>query len=116
MPVADPFDYSGRWGSVGLDCSNCQHFSGPARWPDAARELSCRLHNVSLAIELADSGYKEGEWFCREFANDGSALEAAQRSFGTLAASLAMGVLYRVNGPGTFLYEVPMRELPASAV
>ena len=115
MPVEDPFDYSSRWGSVGLDCSSCLHFAGPPNWPDSARVIFCRLHRVSLRIELGEDGYKEGEWFCRDFENNGSAHKAAQRAFEKIAATLTARVLYRVNGPRTFLHEIEMGQLPASA-
>src|SRR6185312_8253291 len=33
MPVKDTFQYADRWDSVGLDCSDCQHFRGPENGP-----------------------------------------------------------------------------------
>ncbi|HEV2104449.1 MAG TPA: hypothetical protein VGU27_01880 [Candidatus Eisenbacteria bacterium] len=68
MPIRDTFPHTARWDSVGLDCSDCVHFAGPPSWPDVERMSRCTLHRLSLAVELGPNGYKEGEWFCRDFA------------------------------------------------
>ena len=67
VPLKDTFAYTARWDSVGLDCSYCSHFVGPAEWPDKARESRCRFHRISLAVEIGRNGYKEWEWFCKNF-------------------------------------------------
>jgi hypothetical protein len=60
--MKDPFSYSARWGSVGIDCAFCIHES-KSDWPNVARDYRCNLHGLSLVSVVADSGYKEGEWF-----------------------------------------------------
>ena len=67
MPIRDTFPHTARWDSVGLDCSYCAHFAGPSSWPDVERISRCTFHSVSLAVELRPDGYKQGEWFCRDF-------------------------------------------------
>ena len=104
----DPFSYSGRWGSLGLDCSNCAHFLGPDSWPDEQAVSSCKRHNKSLKLQLTDSGYKEGEWFCSSFSNDGTANAVAANEFEAVRPLLASGVLYRALGPSTDFFEIQL--------
>ena len=68
--IKDPFSYSARWDSVGLDCSNCKYFKGPENWPDINKTIYCSKHSISLEIELGSSLYKEWEWFCKDFTNN----------------------------------------------
>lgn len=70
--IKDTFSYTARWDSVGLDCADCTHFEGPQSWPDSERASRCSLHDLSLEIELGADGYKNGEWFCREFQDSGN--------------------------------------------
>jgi hypothetical protein len=111
MPVKDPFSYSARWDSVGLDCSNCIHFVGPVTWPDRERTSLCGLHNVSLAIELAKTGFKEGEWFCKDFADNGKANKKAIEELEKTRDLLLPKVLYGAYGKEGFLKEVPFEKL-----
>ena len=114
MPVKDTFEYAARWDSVGLDCSDCRHFSGPTDWPDTARLSQCKLHGVSLAIELGDTGYKNMEWFCRDFADTGRAFPRAVSHLETIRQLLEPRVLYRFYGTDGYLVEHQMRELEPS--
>ena len=68
--MKDPFSHSSRWDSVGLDCDSCTHVS-KSEWPNKDQSYDCHLHNLSLRIEIAKNGYKEGEWFCVDFENNG---------------------------------------------
>ena len=110
MAIKDTFDYDARWDSVGLDCSFCRYFSGPDQWPDTAHVSRCELHRVSLAIELADTGYKNMEWFCREFTDTGRAYPPAVIHFQKIRQQLESGTLYRLYGEGGYLVEHRMRD------
>lgn len=111
MPIKDPFSYSARWDSVGLDCSYCIHFVGPLTWPDRERTSHCGLHNVSLAIELAKNGYKEGEWFCKDFADNGRANKKAVEELEKTRDSLLPKILYGAYGKDGYLKEVSFEKL-----
>jgi len=111
MPVKDTFKYEARFDSVGLDCSSCQHFRGPTAWPDTARVSRCALHGVSLALELAASGYKQGEWFCQAFANSGRAFPPAVAHLETIRQELEPAILYRFYGAEGYLVEHRMDHL-----
>ncbi len=111
MPIKDTFKYAARWDSVGLDCSDCQHFHGPEKWPDTSRVSRCAFHDVSLAIELRDSGYKNWEWFCREFADTGRAFPLSVAHFYKVREQLEPGVLYRFYGEDGYLVEHKMTDL-----
>lgn len=113
MPVKDTFKYEARWDSVGLDCSDCRHFRAPSEWPDVERVSRCELHCVSLAIELAASGYKDMEWFCRDFADTGRAFPPAVAHLETIRQELAPRVLYRFYGADGYLVEHQMEQLEA---
>ena len=108
----DTFPHLGRWDTVGLDCSVCVHFSGPATWPDSARTSHCRHHGVSLEVELAENGYKEGEWFCSEYLDNGATVAAAAKHLAHVRPNLSPLILYcfvKLGGP---LKEVSIRSLP----
>jgi len=113
MPVKDTFKYEARWDSVGLDCSNCQHFCGPTEWPDTGRVSRCKLHGVSLALELHASGYKQGEWFCQAFANSDKALAwpPAVAHLETIRQELEPAVLYGFYSADGYLVEHRMDQL-----
>lgn len=94
MTIKDPFSYSARWDSIGLDCSHCNHFNGPDNWPDLKRESCCNLHQISLSIELNKSGFKKWEWFCKDFENK-DAFPRAIEEFLSIKDELKPHVLYR---------------------
>ena len=93
MPIKDPFSYSARWDTIGLDCSNCVYFIGPESWPDENRISRCSLHKLSLAFELRADGYKQGEWFCKNFEDNG-AVKKAIIELDNIRDSLESQVLY----------------------
>jgi hypothetical protein len=109
MPIRDPFSYSGRWDSVGLDCSNCVHFKEPKLWPDSQKLSHCKLHKISLSIELGKNGYKEGEWFCKDFQSNGTANQKAVKEFQTVKDHLESRKLYRAYG-GAFNGNAVLKE------
>jgi hypothetical protein len=111
MPVKDTFKYASRWNSVGLDCSSCRHFHGPEKWPDVNRVSRCELHGVSLAIELADTGYKSMEWFCQEFTDTGKAFASSVAHLHEIRQQLEAGVLYGFYGADGYLVERKIVEL-----
>jgi hypothetical protein len=113
MPIKDTFKRDARWDSVGLDGSSCRHFRGPSARPDTNRVSRCVLHAVSLAIELAPSGYTEMEWFCRDFAGNGRAFPPAVAHLETLRQQLEPRVLYRFDGGDDYLVEHRMEQLDA---
>jgi hypothetical protein len=93
--VKDNFSYSARWETVGLDCCFCINFCGPATWPDVGRVSNCRLHKISLAIEIGVHGYKQGEWFCKQYTDVGKAYPPALKEFETMKPQLKERILYR---------------------
>jgi hypothetical protein len=111
MMVKDPFSYSARWDTVGVDCAYCVYFAGPPTWPDIQRSSHCGLHKVSLAIELGCNGYKEGEWFCRDFNDNGRAYDKAIEELEAVKESLQTNVLYGAYGPGGCLKEIEFENL-----
>ena len=115
MPVRDTFSYSARGDSVGLDCSSCAHFVGPSSWPDVHRISHCARHQASLAIELSGNGYKQWEWFCCDFSNNGSVFALANTHFESIKESLTSGILYRFYATDGFLREYEISQLPRVA-
>ncbi|MEK7314506.1 MAG: hypothetical protein AAB065_08515 [Deltaproteobacteria bacterium] len=111
MPIKNNFPREGRWDCVGLDCSECQYFKPPANWPDNNRTISCNFHKISLAIELGENGYKFGEWFCKNFQNNGKALKNAVREFERIKSSLDQDTLYMLTARGDDLKEVKFDQL-----
>jgi len=109
MAMKDPFSYSARWDSVGLDCSNCQHFEGPSTWPDRKKVSKCKLHHLSLALELGRDGYKQGEWFCKDF-KDGGAFPKAVAEFNENLSKFEAGILYGAHQSST-LREIRFDEI-----
>lgn len=111
MAIRDFFSYSDRWDSVGIDCSYCAHFVGPASWPDKERMSHCAFHKVSLAIELRESGYKEGEWFCKEFKNnDKRTNPKALQEFENIRGQLDFQKLYGAYGKEGNLKEFDFKD------
>ena len=110
MTIKDTFSYNARWGSVGLDCSTCINFSGPQSWPDENEVTKCKKHNVSLTIELGKNKYKEWEWFCSEYTDNGGFPEAVNH-FKEIHDNLEQGVLYRLYGENSCLLEYKINEL-----
>lgn len=111
MRIRDPFSYSARWDSVGLDCAYCVHFAGPSSWPDTDRTSRCRLHAIPLDIGLGRCGYKEDEWFCRDFSDDGRAHGTAVEEFEALKAGLQSETLYGAYGLRGYLKEIEFKRL-----
>ena len=95
-PVKDPFSYAGRWDSIGLTCSSCEHFAGPDKWPDLDFSARCSLHNISLKIlyDSSKSGFLADEYFCHEFSATKRALQKAVDELETVRNELFPRVLY----------------------
>jgi hypothetical protein len=108
--MKDPFSYSARWDSVGLDCTFCKHQSD-AKWPNIAKDYKCNLHKISLAKEIGENGFKDGEWFCSEFSNNGKANSKAVDEFKTIKHELNPDILYGAYGIGQQLKEIPFVDL-----
>lgn len=108
--MKDPFSYSARWGSIGLDCAFCIH-QKEVEWPNLKRDYSCLLHRISLAKEIGGNGYKEGEWFCSSFADNGCAHKKSVEEFNQVSNQLSKNVLYGAYGGDNRLKEIPFVEL-----
>jgi len=106
----DPFSYSSRWDSVGLDCSNCKYFGEPDKWPDMDKQTKCLFHNISLQRQIGTNGYKEGEWFCKDF-NNVNAQPKALAEFKFIKENLCANILYGVYGKGKQLIEIEFGNL-----
>jgi len=110
MPVKDEFSYSAKWDSVGLSCGFCKHQKNAEKWPNIERNYSCGLHGIPLRIELRESGYLKGGWFCKSFDDNGDAYPAAVSELNKFKDKLEEGILYApVRGP--FLKEVSFKKL-----
>lgn len=108
--MKDPFSYSARWDSVGLDCAFCVHQS-EVEWPNKKRDYSCRLHEMSLAVTIAKNGFKEGEWFCSSFGSNGEANPKAVKELISIKDLLNPNILYGAYGENGNLKEIPFSEL-----
>jgi hypothetical protein len=111
----DTFPHLARWDSVGLDCSSCKHFAGPLSWPDTARTSHCTFHQTSLTLELDNNGYKLGEWFCREFSDNGMSHQSAVVHFAKIYSELSPQVFYAFRAYRGLLDEVSLATLPRAA-
>ena len=107
--VKNSFERQGRWDSVGLDCSSCQYFKSPSDWPDKKHEIFCNYHKVSLVVELGKDSYKMGEWFCKNFKDNGKSLQSAVAQFNMIKDILKQGILYCIGKVGEDLKEVNLR-------
>jgi hypothetical protein len=111
MPVKDVFEYNDRWDSVGLRCGNCVYKKEPKEWPDVNKEYGCAKYNLSFATLLRDSGYVEGEWFCRSFENNGTANKGAYEIFCKIRDQLKDDILYGFYGGNGYLKEINFSDL-----
>lgn len=107
--IKDIFSYSSRWDSIGLNCAGCKYFQKPPQWPDTDKQSGCKLHNISLAVQIGKNGYMTGEWFCSSF--EGCADERAYKEFLLLKPKLKKEVLYGGYGKDGNLKEVDMNKL-----
>jgi len=106
----DPFSYSARWDSAGLDCAFCKH-ERKVEWPNLNRDYGCNLHSISLEKELGKDGFKEGEWFCSSFHNNGKATPQALKELESIIKELKPNRLYGAYGANKQLKEIPFVEL-----
>ena len=111
LMVKNTFKQEGRWDTVGLDCGCCQFFKSPSKWPDQNHEIYCNFHKVPLTIELRENNYLEGEWFCKNFKDNGKALKNAFKHFEETKSSLADGILYRFEKINEDLKEININQL-----
>lgn len=107
MSIRDPFSYSGRWDSVGLDCIFCNHFVGPKKWPDVNRESHCSLHKILFMFDISKDGYKSSETFCKDYKadRDGRGNPKAKQEFDSIKDQLESGILYGACGVNGNLME-----------
>ncbi len=113
MSVKDVFERTDRWDSVGLHCGRCVHEEAHG-WPDIKKRYRCKLHDISLAIQLDERGYVLGEWFCKDFQNNGKANLDALATFNEIKSQLQDKILYRSIDKGGYLKEVPFEQLSES--
>lgn len=111
MPVLDPFSYSARWDSIGLDCFNCAQFRGPESWPDVDGVSFCWKNQLSLTMQLNRSGYKVGEWFCRDFEDNGSADKKSVGEFDGVREAMLPMILYGGYSGSEYLKEVRFEDV-----
>lgn len=111
MPVKDTFKHKTLWGGVGFSCGFCQHRANDKEWPNVRRDYKCALHNISLAVELNSSGYIEGEWFCRDFEDNGNSYPPALRHLAEIHGTLPENTLFGFDGTDGYLREIPFSEL-----
>ena len=83
-------------------------------WPDLHRSYSCTLHNVPLRVELGQNGRLDGEWFCRDFEDDGRRMAADRpgiAEFESIKNLLEPQKLYRCDPGQSHLKEVSFETL-----
>ena len=73
--------------------------------------IARNLHNVSLALKLADNGHMEGEWFCQGFKDNGKSNSAAVEHLKMVFAELHPSVLYRFR-----TFRGPLDEIPMASI
>lgn len=95
--VKDIFSYSAKHDSSGLDCINCIYFIGPLEWPDIKKISSCSFHKIPLKIELLSSGYKDGEWFCKQYTDNGKTNKKSLIEFSKIYKELGENILYKAT-------------------
>ncbi len=103
--MRDPFSYSARWDSIGLDCAYCRHQT-EVDWPNLEKDYACTLHGLNLALLLDTNGHKSGEWFCRFFEQSSGADRTALSEFEEIRNSLDERTLYGGYGVNRELKEV----------
>ena len=64
-----------------------------------------------MRVELDARNYVSGEWFCKDFENDGRAHAKPLAEFEAIRHSLAADVLYRVDPDRNLLVPTPFGEL-----
>jgi hypothetical protein len=73
------------------------------------------MHGISLAVELRDNGYKNWEWFCKEFEDTSDvakrAYPPAVEHFKSIRTQLRERILYRLYGDDGSLVEYPFDRL-----
>ena len=96
--IKDLFKYMDQRG-IGLSCVDCKFCNKKnisEDWP--TDNIWCNLHNNSLNIELIDKGekksYLEGEWFCKDFIDNNSALPQALKDCANIQNELEENILY----------------------
>ena len=109
--IRDPFSYSARWDSIGLDCAFCKFFSGPLTWPDSNREVFCDRHKVSLKFRLSKENSLDGEWFCKQFEDAGRASPKAAQEFEAIRKDLDDSTIYGGYGADGNLKEIQTKDL-----
>jgi hypothetical protein len=108
--MKDPFSYSARWDSIGLDCAYCVH-ENDVKWPNKDKDYACELHNISLATTLGKNGFKEGEWLCSSFKDNGKANSKAKQQLLSIAKPLRPDTLYGAYEQDGFLKELSFSDL-----
>ena len=117
--IKDPFSYSARWDSAGIDCVCCKYCNKKnikEDWP--TDDLRCNYHSISLNIELHSKGFKksgiEGEWFCKDFQDRGiedkGAFPRAVEEFNSIKDELEEKILYEACEQ-EYLCMIPFDEL-----
>lgn len=112
--IKDTFNRDGRWNSVGLGCHTCQFFDSPEKWPDYEKTIYCKLHKLSLSIEIGKNFYMEGEWICKKFTDNGKSLESAVRHFETVKDLFEENTLYSFSKKDSFFEEHQFKNLKKS--
>lgn len=107
--TVDDFPRIGRWDSIGIDCSLCRN-ERTSGWPNADRPYCCGRYGISLWVEIGPNGYKDGEWFCRDFDGNGRESESAVHHLRNVRHSLEPHVLYGFV-EGAVLREIPFPQL-----
>jgi hypothetical protein len=111
MPIKDTFSYKARWDSVGLSCGTCRYQANDKDWPNKNRDYKCGLHDVTLRAELNPRGFIEGQWFCRDFEDNGKSYPASLKHFLEARETLPEKTLFGFYGEDGFLKEIPFSEL-----
>lgn len=82
-----------------------------SKWTGITKRYRCRFHNLSLAVELNEKGFKEGEWFCKQFENNGRVNKSAFDKFNKMKEIFEEGILYGFYGEDGNLKETPFENM-----
>ncbi len=111
--IKDILLYKCRWDSLGVNCVFCKYHVSKGL---PITYLCCKKYSLSLNIELCINkdgiaGGICGEWFCKDFEDDGNACPDGIKEFEKIKDQLEENVLYEACQE-EYLCMIPFSKLP----